>query len=80
LINYYVYILANKKNGTPYTGFTSDISRRMREHKNKVYNGFTKKYDVNRLVYAEKFMTSVEAMVSERRTKKWVQKAEGRVD
>jgi len=74
LIKYYVYILANKKNGTLYTGFTSDISRRMQEHKNKVYNGFTKKYEVDKLVYVETFLTSEEAMVRERRIKKWCRK------
>ena len=49
----YIYILFNKRNGTLYTGVTSDLIRRMYEHKNKVYDGFTKNYNVDKLGYYE---------------------------
>ena len=47
----YVYILASKKNGTLYTGVTSNLERRMYEHKHHLLEGFTSKYDVTRLVW-----------------------------
>ena len=52
---YYVYILAGKRNGTLYVGVTNDLVRRVWEHKEGVVKGFTKKYDVKRLVYFEMF-------------------------
>lgn len=48
-----VYILASKKNGTLYTGVTSDLVRRVYEHKNNLVKGFTEKYGVHLLVYYE---------------------------
>ena len=48
-----VYILASQPNGTLYVGVTSDLARRVWEHKNDVVDGFTKKYGVHRLVYFE---------------------------
>jgi putative endonuclease len=48
-----VYILASKRNGTLYTGVTSDLARRVWEHKNDLVEGFTKKYGVHMLVYYE---------------------------
>ena len=50
---YYVYILASKRNGTLYTGVTNDLIRRVYEHKNDFVMGFTKKYGVHTLVYFE---------------------------
>lgn len=47
----YVYILANKKNGTLYTGVTSNLERRLYEHKHHLLDGFTNKYDVTHLVW-----------------------------
>ena len=49
----YVYILFNKKNGTLYVGVTSNLIKRIYEHKNKLADGFTKKYDVDKLGYFE---------------------------
>jgi putative endonuclease len=49
---YYVYILSSKS-GTLYVGVTNDLERRLYEHKNKMVEGFTKKYDVDRLMYFE---------------------------
>ena len=50
-----VYILASKRNGTLYTGVTTDLKRRIWEHKDNQVEGFTKKYQVHLLVYVEKY-------------------------
>ena len=50
---YYVYIMSNWNNNVVYIGFTNNLERRVFEHKNKITDGFTKKYNVNRLVYFE---------------------------
>lgn len=68
---YYVYILCNKRNGTLYVGSTSDLVKRVWEHKNKVVSGFTEKYDVNQLVYYEEHGSYVEAARREKRFKNW---------
>ena len=68
---YYVYILASKKNGTLYIGMTNDLERRMREHKLKEVKGFTQKYDIDKLVYYESFQTGDDAFIRERQMKKW---------
>ena len=52
---YYVYILFSKKNGTLYVGVTNDLIKRIWQHKNKVADGFTKRYNVNNLGYYEIF-------------------------
>ena len=49
----YTYILFNKKNGTLYVGVTSDLKNRVKQHKEKVFDGFTKKYGVDKLGYFE---------------------------
>lgn len=51
----YVYILFNKRNGTLYTGVTSNLKLRVYEHKNKINKGFTEKYNVNKLGYFEEY-------------------------
>jgi len=51
--NYYVYIMTNERNTVLYTGVTNDLKRRVYEHKEKLIGGFTKKYNVTRLVYYE---------------------------
>lgn len=68
---YYVYILASKKNGTLYIGVTNDLIRRLYEHKNNVIGGFTKKYNVHNLVYCEEYDDINEAIIREKRIKKW---------
>jgi putative endonuclease len=68
---YYVYILTNINKTVLYVGFTDDIIRRIQEHKNKKYEGFTKFYNVNRLVYYENHDTVEEAMRREKQLKKW---------
>lgn len=71
-MNYhYVYILASKRNGTLYIGVTTDILRRVSEHKHKQIEGFTKKYGVDNLVYFEIYEDYWEAANRERRMKKW---------
>ena len=50
---YYVYLMTNRNNTVIYTGVTNDLKRRVYEHKEKLIDGFTKKYSVNKLVYFE---------------------------
>ncbi len=66
-----VYILASQPNGTLYVGVTSDLARRVWEHKNDLVDGFTKKYGVHRLVYFELHVSMVEAIQREKQIKKW---------
>jgi putative endonuclease len=65
----YVYILFNKHNGTLYTGVTSDLIKRVYEHKNKLYLGFTSKYGVDKLGYYEVFDNIVNALTREKQIK-----------
>lgn len=67
----YVYILASKKNGTIYTGVTNNIERRVYEHKQKLIDGFTAKYDVDKLVYVEAFQDAQAAIQREKQIKGW---------
>jgi len=68
---YYIYILASQKNGTLYIGVTNDLERRVLEHKQKINEGFTSKYNVNMLVYFESFQYINDAILREKRLKKW---------
>ncbi len=68
---YYIYILASQKNGTLYIGVTNDLERRILEHKQKVNEGFTSKYNINLLVYFESFQYINDAILREKRLKKW---------
>jgi putative endonuclease len=72
--NYYVYILASRRNGTLYIGVTSDLIKRTWEHKNKVIEGFTKRYSVDKLVYFEQFSDPENAIKREKRLKKYDRK------
>jgi putative endonuclease len=69
--SYYVYILASRIGGTLYIGVTNDIIRRVYEHKSGAVEGFTKDYDVSRLVYFECFDDVEQAIHREKRLKKW---------
>ena len=70
----YVYILASERNGTLYIGITNDLIRRVYEHKNNLIEGFTSKYNVQRLVYYEQFDNIEYAIQREKRLKKWYRK------
>jgi putative endonuclease len=68
---YFVYVLASRRNGTLYTGVTNDLSRRVAEHKAKAVPGFTRRYGVDRLVYVEEYSSVLEARARESTLKKW---------
>jgi len=66
---YYVYIMTNKRNTVLYTGITNDLKRRIYEHKEKLVDGFTKKYNITKLVYYEAFEDPENAIVREKQVK-----------
>ena len=68
---YWVYILCSKRNGTLYVGITTDLLRRVHEHKEHLTPRFTKKYDVTKLVHFEEFSAVEEAIYREKCIKKW---------
>ena len=67
----YVYILASRRNGTLYTGVTSALVQRVWNHKNDVHEGFTKQYQVHRLVYFEEHNDIRDAIIREKQIKRW---------
>jgi putative endonuclease len=69
--NYYVYILTTRKNTVLYTGVTSDIEKRLWEHKEEIADGFTKDYSVKKLVYLEIYQDVKEAIHREKCIKRW---------
>ncbi len=71
---YHVYILTNQKRGTFYVGMTNDLPRRIYEHREKLIPGFTKKYNLTRLVYCEEHGDVNEAIAREKRLKRWDRK------
>ncbi len=73
-MNYCVYILASKRNGTLYIGVTSDLAKRVHQHKSNALEGFTKKYAVHTLVYYECGESAEAAIVREKQLKKWNRK------
>ena len=64
-----IYIVANKRNGTIYTGVTSDLIKRIYQHKQGDIPGFTKKYGCNQLVYYEQWESMVNAIEREKQIK-----------
>ncbi len=68
---YYTYILASKIGGTLYIGVTNNLVRRVYEHREKLVDGFTKQYDVARLVYFEVHSDVEAAITREKQMKKW---------
>lgn len=67
----YVYILTNRPQGTLYTGVTSDLVRRVYMHRKGVVAGFTKRYNLKKLVFYEKHEYIQDAIVREKRIKEW---------
>jgi len=71
---YFVYILASRRNGTLYIGMTSNLAKRVYEHKHDLVGGFTKRYRVYDLVYYEVYEDVREAITREKRLKDWKRK------
>ena len=71
---YHVYIITNKPYGVLYIGFTNELERRIFEHKNQIYDGFSARYNLKKLVYYEDFKSSYKAFLRERQLKKWKRK------
>ena len=69
--NFYVYILSSQKRGTLYVGVTSNLLKRVYEHKSDLVEGFTRKYGVHRLVYYEIVAEAETALRREKQIKKW---------
>ena len=68
---FYVYVLANKKNGTLYVGMTDDLVKRIWQHRNGLIDGFTKRYGLKTLVWFEAHESRESAFTRERQIKKW---------
>jgi len=66
---YYIYIMSNKNNSVLYTGVTSDLKRRAYEHREKLIDGFTQKYNVSKLVYYEPYRNIEDAILREKQIK-----------
>ena len=66
-----VYIMSNRRNGTLYLGVTSDLVKRVWEHKNNAVEGFTEQYAVHHLVYFELHQDMMSAISREKQLKKW---------
>jgi putative endonuclease len=69
---FYVYIMSNRKHGTIYTGMTNDLERRVLEHKKKMVDGFTKRYNLTKLVYFEDTNSALSAIEREKQIKGWL--------
>jgi putative endonuclease len=69
--NYYVYLLTNWNHRVMYVGVTNDLKRRLYEHKNKLVEGFSEKYNLNKLVYFEETQDVHTAITREKEIKKW---------
>jgi putative endonuclease len=69
--NFYIYILTNWNNKVMYIGMTNNLERRLCEHRNKLVEGFTRKYSVNKLVYYEHTTDVHAALAREKELKKW---------
>jgi len=68
---YWVYFMTNTKNTVLYIGVTNDIKRRIEEHRSKTIEGFTQKYQCNKLVYFEEFVNINDAILREKQLKNW---------
>lgn len=77
--NYFVYLMTNWNNNVIYVGVTSDLERRVYEHKNKLIKGFTEKYNINKLVYFEETEDVNSAIAREKEIKKWRREKKNRL-
>ncbi|MFC1569188.1 GIY-YIG nuclease family protein [bacterium] len=77
--NYYVYILTNWNNTVMYVGMTSSLEHRLHQHKQKMVDGFTKKYNVNKLVYYEHTNDVMAAIEREKEIKRWRRKKKNKL-
>jgi putative endonuclease len=68
---YYVYVISNWNNKVIYIGVTNNLERRIYEHKNKIIEGFTKRYNISKLVYFEQYNNVDDAIRREKEIKKW---------
>ncbi len=68
---FWVYMMASKKNGTLYIGVTSDLIKRVYEHRNGLIEGFTKEYRIHNLVWYEEYGSAESAIVREKQMKEW---------
>tara|TARA_B100001964_G_C13722013_1_gene375024 strand:- start:92 stop:430 length:339 start_codon:yes stop_codon:yes gene_type:complete len=68
---YHVYILTNERRGTLYIGVTGNLYQRMLQHNKGTFRGFTQKYDLTRLVYAEQYNAIYDALKREKQLKRW---------
>ena len=68
---FWVYIAASAKNGTLYIGVTSDLIKRIWQHKNKIFEGFTADYGVDKLMWFEQHTNAEAAITREKQLKKW---------
>lgn len=68
---YHVYIMANHRNGTIYLGVTNNLARRVYEHQEKLFRGFSSTYYTNKLVFYESYADVRDAITREKQIKKW---------
>ena len=76
---YYVYLITNWNNKVIYIGVTNNLERRLYEHKNKLINGFTKKYNIDKLVYFEETTDIKSAITREKELKGWRREKKNRL-
>ncbi|TNE60205.1 MAG: GIY-YIG nuclease family protein [Alphaproteobacteria bacterium] len=69
--SFFVYMVTNRKHGTLYIGVTSNLPKRIHEHRSNAVEGFTKQYSLHRLVYFEKLDDAENAILREKRIKEW---------
>jgi len=77
--SYYVYLITNWNNKVIYIGVTSNLERRLYEHKNRLADGFTKKYNINKLVYFEETTDIKSAIAREKELKGWRREKKNRL-
>jgi putative endonuclease len=77
--SYYVYILTNWNNKVMYIGVTGNLQQRIYQHKNKLIDGFTKKYNITKLVYHEEIDDVISAITREKQLKNWTREKKNKL-